>query len=238
MKHKFVEHTVIVMPAFNAVRTLRETLEKLPMDFREVIVCDDASSDGTAAMSRMLGVPTLIHSENRGYGANQKTLYAAALERSPDAIVMIHPDNQYDASAIPSMVGRVKGGAALVLGTRMSTALKNGMPMWKYLANRALSFIQNAVFGSALSEFHSGLRAYDADIFLKMPYLTFSDDFDFDSEVIAWCMANHLIVEEVPAECRYTAEASSVGLGASIRYGLATLRVLYDFLRGKYDSRP
>ena len=228
---------IIVMPAYNAARTLRTTLEKLPREYREIILCDDASTDDTVGVSRALGLTTIAHERNCGYGANQKTLYDAALRREPDVIVMVHPDDQYDTAAVPAMVERVAAGASLVLGARMASALKNGMPVWKYTGNRLLTALQNITFRSALSEFHSGLRAYDARLFREMPYASFSDEFVFDSEIIAWCMANGRRVEEVPAECHYTPEVSSVGFRESVRYGLGTLRVLLRYFFGGYREK-
>ncbi len=225
---------IIVMPAYRAERTLAATHRALPPVYDEVILCDDGSEDRTHEVSRSLGITTIRHRENAGYGANQKTLYDAARKKNPDVIVMVHPDNQYDTRCLPEMIRAVQGGAALVLGTRMGTALRNDMPVWKYAGNRLLTALQNRAFRSSLSEFHSGLRVYDARLFARMPYRSFSDDFVFDSEVIAWLMANGYGVTEVPAECFYRDGVSSVNLSRSVTYGLSTLMVLLRFLRGRY----
>jgi glycosyltransferase involved in cell wall biosynthesis len=227
---------VIVMPAYRAERTLRDTYLGLPKVYSKVILCDDASGDRTTSVSRELGIATIVHTRNVGYGGNQKTLYDAACLETPDVVVMVHPDNQYDTRCIPEMIERVRRGAALVLGTRMETALRNGMPVWKYLSNRFLSKLQNRVFRTSLSEFHSGLRAYDARVLGRAPYRSFSNNFVFDSEVVAWFTANGHLIDEVRTECRYCASASSTNLRQSVRYGLSTLWVLVRYLIGRYRA--
>lgn len=232
-----MKKVIVVMPAYYAEKTLEATYDTLPKIYGEIILCDDGSIDATADISRRLGITTLVHTKNTGYGGNQKTLYRTSLEHGADAIVMVHPDNQYDTTMVSEMLGVIgRGEADFVLGSRMQTALQNGMPYWKYTANRFLTWLQNLVFRSDLSEFHSGLRVYRADIFRDMPFETFSDHFVFDSEVIAWCFANKHAITEVPTVCRYTDDVSSIGLWASIRYGCATLWVLVKYCAGKYRN--
>lgn len=228
---------IVIMPAYNAGKTLEATVRALPSEYNEILLCDDGSADDTCARSEELGITTVRHEENKGYGANQKTLYALALKKKADIIIMVHPDNQYNTKCIPEMIALVRDGTAdLVLGSRMSTALEHAMPWWKYGGNRFLTIAQNTVFGSKFSEFHSGLRAYDAHLLAEMPLSTFSDDFVFDAEVIAWCSANKYRICEVPAECYYNSTVSSVNFRRSVEYGLATLYTLVRYLRGEYSK--
>lgn len=223
------------MPAYNAATTLEQTMASLPPIFNEVLLCDDASGDETISVSNRLGLTTLSHATNQGYGGNQKTLYSEALKRNPDIVIMVHPDNQYDTSRLMEMVDRIRiDGLAMILGSRMKNARMNGMPIWKYAGNRFLSFMQNTVFGSHLSEFHSGLRAYDVRALRLVPYERFSNEFGFDSEMIAWLTANHYKIGEIFTDSYYTKKSSSVNFFDSVRYGLFTLCTLGRFLRGSY----
>jgi len=226
---------VVVMPAYNAETTLVKTRESLPSYVDTVILCDDGSHDNTARVSREHGISTIVHARNGGYGRNQKTLYDAVKKLDGvEIVVMVHPDNQYQVDNLDEMINLITDhGADLVLGTRMKTALKNGMPMWKYVSNRGLSFMQNRVFGSKLSEFHSGLRVYKAETLLNMPYHAFSNDFVFDSQVIAWLMKEGYSVQEADAICNYTDEVSSINFRRSLKYGLDTLGVLVQYRFGK-----
>ncbi len=229
--------TYIVMPAYDASRTLAKTIAGIPPVYEEIILCDDASRDDTSEISRSLGITTIVHPQNRGYGGNQKTLYDAVRTRHPDVVVMVHPDNQYDTSGLPDMIERVTMGPAdLVLGTRMATARVDGMPGWKVAGNRLLTAAQNAVFHTGLSEFHSGLRVYRGSLLEDLPYRSFSDDFVFDSEVIAWLVANGRRMDEVSARCYYSPESSSLSFWRSMHYGVATLKTLARFVRGKYRA--
>lgn len=226
---------VIVMPAYNAEKTLARTVQQLPPLFDEIILCDDGSKDRTSAVSRSLGITTIVHTQNKGYGANQKTLYTAALERNADIVVMVHPDNQYNTCTLPEMIDIVAHNRAdLVLGSRMATARLHNMPLWKYYGNRFLTICQNHVFKTALSEFHSGLRVYNAQFLKRMPFHTFSNNFVFDSEVIAWFIRSGFRVGEVPAECYYTDEVSSINMKRSIVYGCSTLGTLIKYMTGRY----
>ena len=226
---------MVVMPAYNAERTLEQTVRLLPPIYDEILLCDDGSKDKTYEKSTLLGITTIQHKKNRGYGANQKTLYAYALERATGIIIMVHPDNQYNTQCLPQMIELIRGGGMdLVLGNRMNTARINNMPWWKYVGNSLLTFFQNVIFGARLSEFHSGLRVYNASVLAKMPFKEFSDDFVFDSEVIAWFFAQRLRVGEVSTECYYNEEVSSINLQRSVRYGLSTLHTLYKYMTGRY----
>ena len=225
------------MPAYYAEKTLEATYRNLPQAYDEVILCDDGSQDNTSVVSKKLGITTIRHNKNIGYGGNQKTLYAAALAKNPDIIVMVHPDNQYDTTSVPAMVNLITSGSAdLVLGTRMENALANHMPLWKYAGNRFLTTLQNITFRTRLSEFHSGLRAYNATLLKKVPFEKFSNDFVFDSQMIAWHIAHGYKLGEVPTNCYYNDLSSSISFRRSVRYGLATTKVLADYALGHYHS--
>lgn len=230
--------SIVVMPAFNAEKTLRETIRGIPSVLSsEIVLCDDGSTDNTAALSARLGVTTIRHRQNRGYGANQKTLYTYVRKKNPAIIIMVHPDNQYDTSILPEMVDRVVRGAAdVVLGSRMRHARKNGMPWWKRAGNRFLTYLQNAAYGTALSEFHSGLRVFSSSLLDVMPYEAFSNDFVFDSEFLAWSLAHDFRVAELPAHCYYNDTVSSVNFTRSVVYGIETLHTLLRYRKGYYRT--
>ena len=219
---------IVVMPAMNAARTLVRTVEAIPRDLvDEVVLVDDASSDETLAMARGLPLHVLWHPHNAGYGANQKTCYLEALQRDADAVVMLHPDGQYEPELIGRMVDPIlRGRADLVLGSRLARpgmAIENGMPRWKYLANRVLTTIENRMMGTSLSEAHTGYRAYSRRLLLTVPFLRNSSDFSFDSELLMQAVHFGMRIEEVPARGRYADDASSVGLRSGIVYGVKTL---------------
>jgi glycosyltransferase involved in cell wall biosynthesis len=223
------------MPAYNAEATLERTWRDLPRDMvDEVILVDDASRDRTVEIARDLGLTVIVHSENRGYGANQKTCYRAALERKADIIAMIHPDYQYDARLLPLLVGFVELGICdLVLGSRVRSraeALAGHMPVWKYFANRALTITENLVLGQNLGDFHSGFRVYARTVLETVPFERNSDDFVFDSEMLVQAAHFGFRIGDCPVPARYFAEASSIGFRRSVVYGLATLRVLFQFV--------
>ena len=213
----------VVMPAYRAERTLRRTFEAVPRDIvDEVILNDDASSDGTAALARSLGIHTLVHATNRGYGGNQKTCYAEAVKRGADVVVMLHPDYQYDPRLVTPMAAMIASDvydvvlASRILGGR---AMASGMPAWKYAANRALTFAQNLALGSKLSEFHTGFRAYSRAALLAIPLLANSDDFLFDNQLLVQSVALGLRIGEISCPVSYHEEASSIGFVRSVRYG-------------------
>ena len=219
---------VVVMPALNAARTLERTVQAIPLEWvDEIVLVDDASSDETLELARSLPVHVVWHPHNAGYGANQKTCYLEALQRDADAIVMLHPDGQYEPQLIGSLVEPILAGRAdLVLGSRLALpgmARANGMPLWKYVVNRALTTVENRIMGTHLSEAHTGYRAYSRRLLLTVPFLRNSADFAFDSELLMQASHFGMRIQEVPARGRYFEDASSVGLGSGIVYGLKTL---------------
>ena len=234
---------IVVMPAYNAARTLEKTYGDLPKDqIYEVILVDDVSSDNTVEVAEHLGLKCLVHVQNKGYGGNQKTCYLEALKDGADIVVMLHPDNQYDATRVPLMVAPIASGQAdMVLGSRLlggpAATLQGGMPIWKFISNRFLTTVENLVFGTHLSEMHTGYRAYSRRLLETIPFLINSDDFVFDSEVIAQAVAFRFRILEVPVPTRYFPEASSVNFRRSVTYGLATLNVARRFLFHKLGIR-
>ena len=232
---------VVVMPAYNAGRTLRLTYEELPKDTVSlVILVDDGSTDATLDVARQLGLEIFVHNRNYGYGANQKTCYTEALRAGADIVVMVHPDYQYDPRLVPQIVEPIiKGEADVVLGSRLKegAALAGGMPWWKYLANRFLTTLENGVFGLALSEFHTGYRAFRREVLETVNFAVNSDGFVFDQEIIAQAVAARFRLAEIAVPTRYFPEASSASFGASVAYGLRILGVLFWFLLNKWGLR-
>lgn len=219
---------IVVMPAMNAALTLAETVERIPRDWvDEVILVDDHSTDSTVEVARKLPLHLVWHPHNAGYGANQKTCYIEALQRGAEAVVMLHPDGQYEPGLIPMMVRPIlEDRADLVLGSRFAEpgmALANGMPRWKYVANRALTITENRIMGTQLTEAHTGYRAYSRRLLLTVPFLRNATDFSFDTELIMQTSHFGLRIEEVPATCRYFTDASSVGFRSGVVYGSKTL---------------
>lgn len=223
----------IVLPAYNAAKTLLRTLKEIPPEYRQyVILVDDASTDNTVEIARQAGLTVIVHPQNRGYGGNQKTCYTACLERDADLVVMLHPDHQYDAKVIPQLIKPIlDGDADAVFGSRMlgGHALEGGMPWWKYVANVLLTAIANIIFLRYLTEIHSGFRAYSRKYLETIRFLDNSDDFVFDTEIIAQGMMCKLSFQEVPITTRYFPEASSINLRRSIVYGMGILVVLLKF---------
>jgi glycosyltransferase involved in cell wall biosynthesis len=223
----------IVLPAYNAAKTLMRTLDEIPPDFRKnIILVDDASTDETAEIARQAGVTVFVHPRNRGYGGNQKTCYTQSLAAGADLVVMLHPDHQYDAKVIPQMVKPILDGEAdAVFGSRMlgGRSLEGGMPWWKYTANVLLTAAANLVFRRYLTEIHSGFRAYSRKYLEVVRFMENSEDFIFDTEIIAQGMMNNLTFQETPIVTRYFTEASSINLWDSIVYGFGILAVLLKF---------
>jgi glycosyltransferase involved in cell wall biosynthesis len=224
---------VVVMPAYNAARTLHLTYADLPHDTVDlVILVDDGSTDDTVKIARQLNLRLFLHDRNYGYGANQKTCYAEALRAGADIIVMVHPDYQYDPRLLPDIVRPIRDGQSdVVLGSRLKsgTALSGGMPWWKYIANRFLTHVENWAFGLHLSEYHTGYRAYRREVLEAVNVALNSDKFIFDQEIIAQAVEEGFRITEVPVPTRYFLEASSASLIASTRYGFGILWLLIRY---------
>jgi glycosyltransferase involved in cell wall biosynthesis len=231
----------VVMPAYNAEKTLERTLRDLPMEWvDDIIVVDDASRDRTVEVARGLGLHTLVHPRNRGYGGNQKTCYKEALARGADIAVMVHPDHQYDPTVIPELVAPLlREECDAVFGSRMlgGRPLEGGMPKWKYLANIFLTAVANATFYVFLSEYHSGLRAYSRRYLESVDLERNSDDFVFDTEIIAQGVWKGMRIREIPIQTRYFPEASQIGFRRSVHYGFAVLSVLLKYKLHKTGVR-
>jgi glycosyltransferase involved in cell wall biosynthesis len=225
-------HRVIaVMPAYNAERTLAATLADIPEGaVDEVILVDDGSKDHTVEIAQSMGLTVIVHPKNRGYGGNQKTCYREALARGADIIVMIHPDYQYDSRIIPHAVGFIELGICdVVLGSRIRSrqeALRDGMPIWKYLSNRVLTVAENVALGQNLGDFHSGFRVYRRAVLERIPFEANSDDFVFDTQFLAQAVHFGFRLGDVPVPVRYFDEASSINFRRSVIYGLSTLGVM------------
>jgi glycosyltransferase involved in cell wall biosynthesis len=221
---------VIVLPAYNAASTLAQTYNEIPHEMvDDIVLCDDASNDDTIAIAKGIGIRHIIsHSTNKGYGANQKSLYNKALELGGDIVIMLHPDYQYTPKLIPSMVNILGDGLyPVVLGSRIlgKGALKGGMPLYKYIANRFLTFFQNFLIGYKLSEYHTGYRAFTKEVLAGINYNANSDDFVFDNEMLSQIIYEGYDIAEVTCPTKYFEEASSINLPRSIKYGLGVLRV-------------
>lgn len=226
---------VVVLPAYNAERTLERTYAEIPHDVvDEVILVDDASNDRTVELARQIGIRHIIvHAQNRGYGGNQKTCYHHALKLGADIVVMLHPDYQYTPKLIVPMASIIAAGIyPVVLGSRIlgNGARKGGMPLYKYIANRILTFIQNLLIGEKLSEYHTGYRAFSAEVLRSIQLDANSDDFVFDNEMLSQILFAGYEIAEVTCPTRYFEEASSINFWRSVRYGLGVLRVSFQHL--------
>src|SRR5437899_5157399 len=235
---------VVVMPAYNAARTLRQTYDEVMahgiVDL--VIVVDDASHDETVTIAHTLPhVQVEVHPENRGYGANQKTCYRLALAASADIIIMIHPDYQYTPQLIPAMAALVASGLyPCVLASRIlgGGALRGGMPWWKYVSNRFLTLVENFLIGAKLSEYHTGYRAFSRQLLERLPLGANSDDFVFDNQILAQIVALGCAIGEVTCPARYMPEASSINFRRSVRYGLGCLATAVRFRLARWGLAP
>ncbi len=216
---------IVVMPAYNAEKTLTATVREIPEIVDEIILVDDHSKDGTVAVAQRLGLSVEVHDRNYGYGGNQKTCYTRALAKGAD-VVMMHPDYQYSPLLVTAMASMVAYGVYdLALGSRIlgGGALRGGMPVYKYIANRFLTGFQNLLLGAHLSEYHTGYRAYSRELLEALPFKENSDDFVFDNQVLAQCILIKARIGEVTCPTRYFAEASSISFSRSVRYGMGVL---------------
>ncbi len=237
-KSLMVAKIIVTMPAYNAAKTLLKTFEEIPKGLvSEIILVDDCSADDTAALGSALDIKVIRHPHNVGYGGNQKTCYLEALRDGADIVIMLHPDYQYDPTKIPEMVAPIlEGKADIVLGSRFlgGGALKGGMPMYKFVANRFLTTCQNLVLGTNLSEFHTGYRAYSRKFLETVPFLRNSLAFVFDGEILCQAVFFNFRIAEIPVETRYFPEASSINFFNSVKYGLSCLSTLVKFSLAKY----
>ena len=222
------KHVTVVLPAYNAAKTLQRTYQDIPKDVvDDIILTDDASTDDTVEIARSLGVHTLKHDRNRGYGGNQKTCYAAALQRGADIVVMLHPDYQYTPKLVTAMAAMIASEQYdVVLGSRVlgRGALAGGMPLYKYAGNRVLTSIQNILLGNNLSEYHTGYRAWSRAVLERLPLLVCSESFVFDNQKIAQALHFGFRVGEISYPTKYFPEASTVNFGNSVIYGLGVLK--------------
>lgn len=232
---------IVVMPAYNAELTLTQTYDKIPKNLvDEVILVDDASRDSTVEISRRLGIKTIIHKRNTGYGGNQKTCYREALKSGADIVVMIHPDYQYPPELVTAMAAMISSGYYdVVLASRIlgGGALKGGMPVYKYIANRLLTLFQNMVFGVKLSEYHTGLRAFKRDVLEQLPLDENSDDFIFDNEMLVQAIYFGYRIGEISCPTRYFHEASSINFAKSVKYGLGVIWTTVKYILARYGIK-
>jgi glycosyltransferase involved in cell wall biosynthesis len=229
---------IVVMPAYNAEKTLEQTYAEVPLEYvDEVVLVDDGSRDETVALSKRLGLVTIVHLKNRGYGGNQKTCYQKALLLGADIVVMVHPDYQYSPKLVVSLAGLVASGHCdLALGSRIigGGTLDGGMPRYKYFANRVLTLIQNICLGAKLSEYHTGFRAFSSRVLRTLPLEENSDDFVFDNEMLAQSLYFGFRIGEISCPTRYMEESSSINFFRSVRYGFGVLAVTGKFLAARW----
>lgn len=230
---------IVTMPAYNAAKTLIKTFEEIPKGLvSEIILVDDCSQDDTVAIGSTLDIKVIRHPHNVGYGGNQKTCYLEALRDGADVVIMLHPDYQYDPRKIPDMIGPIVNGQAdVVLGSRFlgGGALKGGMPLYKFIANRFLTTTQNLVLGTKLSEFHTGYRAYSRKFLERVPFLRNSIQFVFDAEILCQAVYFGFRICEIPVETRYFPEASSINFWGSVKYGLGVLGALVKYWFARHN---
>lgn len=233
---------VVVMPAYNAEKTLEKTYKDIPKNsVDEVIVVDDESCDKTVEIARKLKLPVFVHDKNLGYGGNQKTCYNQAVKRNADIIVMIHPDYQYDATLTGYLIQPIlEGRQDIMLGSRIrsrSEALTGGMPLYKYISNRILTIIENIILGLNLSEYHTGFRAYSKEVLKKLPIDCFSNDFIFDQEILISAHSAGFRMGEIAVPVRYFPEASSINFIRSAKYGLMILYTLFMYVLNNFGFK-
>lgn len=232
---------IVIMPAYNAEKTLQKTYEEIPHDIVDVVILtDDCSKDGTVPLAKSLGLEVIRHTQNRGYGGNQKTCYARALELKADIVVMLHPDYQYTPKLIRSMVSLIAEETYdVVLGSRIlgNSALKGGMPLYKYISNRFLTFVQNILIGQKLSEYHTGYRAFSSAVLSSLKLEMNSDDFIFDNQMLVQCHAAGFGIAEITCPTKYFADASSINFSRSLRYGLLCLWTGFRFFLHRFGLK-
>jgi glycosyltransferase involved in cell wall biosynthesis len=231
------KRVAVVMPAYNAAKTLPQTVAEIPREIvDDIILTDDASRDDTVDIANSLGLHTLRHEANRGYGGNQKTCYTAALERGADIVIMLHPDYQYSPRLVAAMASMIASGHYdVVLASRIlgKGALSGGMPLYKYVANRVLTFVENILLGQKLSEYHTGYRAWSRAVLEKLPLLSCSDDFVFDNQMIAQAVHFGFPIGEISCPTKYFDEASSINFRRSVTYGFGVLGTALQFRLNK-----
>jgi len=225
---------IVVLPAFNAEKTLEKTVKDIPMDIvSEVILVDDGSNDKTVELARSLDLTVYVHDDNKGYGGNQKTCYKVALEKGADIIIMIHPDYQYDPKVIKYLAGYIdEGYCDVMLGSRIRSrkeVLAGGMPIYKYFSNRFLTFWENLLSGQNLSEWHTGLRAYRREVLENIDFMKNSNDFVFDTEVLFQIIEKGYRIGDIPVPVRYAVESSSINFKRSLEYGILTLYIAFKY---------
>jgi glycosyltransferase involved in cell wall biosynthesis len=224
---------IVVMPAYNAERTLRQTYAEIPHDIvDEILLVDDASQDHTVRVSEELGIRTIVHTQNRGYGGNQKTCYKTALELGGEIVIMLHPDYQYTPKLIRAMASLLGEGLFdCVLGSRILGvgALQGGMPVYKYISNRFLTAVQNFIIGYKLSEYHTGYRGFTVEVLRALPLESNSEDFVFDNQMLAQIIYGGWRIGEITCPTRYNEESSSINFGRSVIYGLGVLKTSFQF---------
>lgn len=223
----------VVLPAYNAAVTLERTCAEIPRDLvDEIVLVDDASPDDTVAVARRLGLRTVVHDRNKGYGGNQKTCYREALKLGADVFIMLHPDYQYTPRLLPAMAAMIISGEyQVVLGSRIlgGTALSGGMPLYKYVANRFLTVFENLMTLAKLSEYHTGYRAFTREVLLTLPLLENSDDFLFDNQILVQALYFGFRIGEISCPTKYFTEASSINFGRSLHYGLGVMTVAVQY---------
>ncbi len=231
---------IVVMPAYNAEKTLKKTCDDIPKDIvDDIILTDDHSSDRTVEIAREMGLKTFVHDKNLGYGGNQKTCYREALRLGADVVIMLHPDYQYPPKLITSMASLVTSGMFdVVLGSRIlgNKALKGGMPIYKYISNRILTLLENNIIGEKLSEYHTGYRAFSKEVLLNLPLLENSDDFVFDNQMLLQAFYFGYNVGEVTCPAVYSEDSSSINLSRSIIYGLGVLATALQYFLAKHST--
>jgi glycosyltransferase involved in cell wall biosynthesis len=230
---------IVVMPAYNAEKTLIKTLNDMPHEYiDDIILVDDYSSDKTVQIAKELDIKTIVHAENRGYGANQKTCYTEALKLGADVIVMLHPDYQYTPKLLVAMASLVAiGQYDVVLGSRVlcEGALKGGMPVYKYISNRVLTFIQNLLLNKKLSEYHTGYRAFSRKVLETLPLHENSDDFVFDNQMLSQACFFNFSIGEISCPSKYFEDASSINFRRSIKYGIGVLKTSFQYRLQKWN---